>query len=189
MNDYREEASGVYRVTLYRPRYARDVVEWSKSEKGWTSAIVNEQEADGTLREVVDEDYRWASVLHPEPETKVRRDFDGRMATIVMPLVKHIWRENLSRHKGTQLVRYRPGGHYELHSDVGPSTRERFFSVLCYLNDDFEGGRTAFPSLDYSATPYAGTALVFPSTYPHRAEPVINGEKYVIVSWVLGPTT
>jgi hypothetical protein len=185
--DYLEEASGVYRVKLYEPRSSRAVVEWSKSAGGWASAVVNEQDADGALREVVDEEYRWASVLHPEPWTKVRRDFDGRMATIVRPLVKRVWRQELSRHKGTQLVRYQPGGHYDLHSDVGPSTCERFFSVLCYLNDDFEGGHTTFPALDYSATPAAGTALVFPSTYSHCAEPVISGEKYVIVSWLLGP--
>lgn len=188
LDEYREEASGLFRVALYRPRAVRAVVEWAKSARGWQSAVVNEQDADGTTREVVDEEYRWASALYPGLRMRVRRGFDERMATIVMPLVKQVWRKELSSHKGTQLVRYRPGGHYDLHRDTGPSTRERYFSVLCYLNDDFEGGRTTFPSLDYSAAPAAGTALVFPSDYYHCAEPVISGEKYVIVSWVLGPT-
>jgi hypothetical protein len=187
MNGYREEASGVYRVALYRPRSSRAVVEWARAAEGWAEAVVNEQAADGTTREVLDEDYRAASVLHPPPGSRVRREFDVLMATAVMPLVKKVWGRALSRHAGTQLVRYFPGGHYDLHSDVGPSTRSRHFSVVCYLNEDFEGGRTAFPRLDYSARPAAGTALVFPSTYAHRAEPVISGEKFVIVSWVLGP--
>ncbi len=189
MNEYREEASGVYRVALYRPRSSRAVVEWSKAARGWKSAVVNEQDADGVTHEVMDEEYRAASVLHPPPGSGVRRGFDERMATIVLPLIRSVWGKSHSRHAGTQLVRYLPGGHYELHSDVGPSTRSRHFSVVCYLNDDFVGGRTSFPELLYSAQPVAGTALVFPSTYAHRAEPVLGGEKLVIVSWVLGPAT
>jgi hypothetical protein len=188
MIEYREEASGVYRVTLYRPSACRAVLAWSKAADGWASAVVNEQAADGTSHEVLDDSYRSASILYPEPGTKVRLGFDERMTTIVRPLVKRVWRKELSSHKGTQIVRYRPGGHYDLHSDTGPSTRNRYFSVVCYLNDDFDGGRTTFPSLDYSATPAAGTALVFPSNYSHCAEPVVSGEKYVVVSWVLGPT-
>jgi hypothetical protein len=187
MNEYREEASGVYRVALYRPRSARAVVEWSKAARGWKSAVVNEQDDEGRTHEVVDEEYRAARVLYPQPGTSVRRAFDERMATVVMPLVKLVWGKSHTRHAGTQVVRYSPGGHYGLHTDVGPSTRARHFSVVCYLNDDFEGGLTAFPSLGHSARPEAGTALVFPSTYAHRAETVLSGEKFVIVSWVLGP--
>jgi predicted 2-oxoglutarate/Fe(II)-dependent dioxygenase YbiX len=58
---------------------------------------------------------------------------------------------------------------------------------VCYLNDDFEGGRTLFPALDYAVTPEAGRAVLFPSTYLHGSEPVIKGRKFVLVSWIDGP--
>jgi len=83
-------------------------------------------------------------------------------------------------------VRYEPGNYYAAHTDTGMNLLDRYFTVLCYLNDDFEGGQTSFPTLLYSAAPRRGKAVVFPSTYVHRADPVTRGEKYVIVSWMMG---
>jgi predicted 2-oxoglutarate/Fe(II)-dependent dioxygenase YbiX len=94
----------------------------------------------------------------------------------------------LSECQGTQLVRYKPGGHYVPHTDAGADEfANRYFTVLCYLNQDFEGGKTSFPSLNYAATPRAGKALIFPATYLHCAEPVVRGEKLILLSWVCGP--
>jgi predicted 2-oxoglutarate/Fe(II)-dependent dioxygenase YbiX len=84
-------------------------------------------------------------------------------------------------------VRYSPGDYYVAHSDVIPGDDYRYFTVLCYLNEEFEGGQTSFPVLGHRVTPRAGTAVVFPSSYLHRAEPVAGGEKYVIVTWLCGP--
>jgi hypothetical protein len=58
---------------------------------------------------------------------------------------------------------------------------------VCYLNDDFAGGGTEFTDLDYTVTPMPGKSIVFPARYLHRALPVLAGEKYVAVSWVIRP--
>ena len=114
------------------------------------------------------------------------RDFSEKLGRLVRPAVKELWRVDLTRHSGTHVVRYEPGNYYAAHTDTGMNLLDRYFTVLCYLNDDFEGGQTSFPTLLYSAAPRCGKAVVFPSTYVHRADPVTRGEKYVIVSWMMG---
>jgi hypothetical protein len=54
------------------------------------------------------------------------------------------------------------------------------WSVLFYLNDDYEGGEISFPDLDITIKPTAGSALVFPCTANHAALEVKSGEKYYI---------
>jgi predicted 2-oxoglutarate/Fe(II)-dependent dioxygenase YbiX len=88
---------------------------------------------------------------------------------------------------GTQIIRYRKGGRYVAHTDAGVDYAERYFSVVCYLNDDFTGGLTSFPSLEYSTRPQTGKAIIFPSRYFHCAEPVSSGEKFIFLTWVCGP--
>jgi predicted 2-oxoglutarate/Fe(II)-dependent dioxygenase YbiX len=63
----------------------------------------------------------------------------------------------------------------------------RYYSLVCYLNDDFEGGSTRFPALDYAVKPQCGKAILFPSRYLHGGEPVISGQKYILISWITGP--
>ena len=113
--------------------------------------------------------------------------FDEKMDEIVKPLIKNIFGVSLSKHVDTQILRYPPGGHYIPHQDVGSDLLDRYFTVVCYLNDDFEGGRTWFPSLNYSVVPQAGKAVFFPASFFHCAQPVIKGEKFAIISWISGP--
>ena len=47
-----------------------------------------------------------------------------------------------------QIIRYQAGQHYHYHTDTGGSSQiaGRAITVLVYLNDDFEGGQTSFPT-------------------------------------------
>jgi len=130
---------------------------------------------------------RRARVLQPAFAEKIYDDFDCRMDQKVKPLIRSIWHADLKVHAGTQFIRYSPSGHYEPHTDSGLDLNDRYFSVLCYLNDDFEGGHTSFPYLNYFAVPKRGRAIVFPSRFMHCAEPVVSGEKFVVLTWVMGP--
>lgn len=183
---FTEEAERIIALSLFQPRSCRALIESVREHKSWASAQVGKRGADGEIRSVVDPDYRTASVLFSEHLSGQCRKFDVKMNTVLKPLVQHLWGRALFEHDGTQLVRYSPGGHYRAHSDVGRRTRNRYYTVLCYLNDDFAGGNTRFPSLDYSVTPRCGKAILFPSAYQHCGEPVTSGEKYIIVSWSTG---
>jgi hypothetical protein len=130
---------------------------------------------------------RRARILPPAFAEKIYDDFDRRMDQKVKPLIKRIWHVDLKEHAGTQIIRYSSNGHYEPHTDSGLDLNDRYFSVLCYLNDDFEGGCTSFPYLNYFAVPKRGRAIIFPSRFMHCAEPVVSGEKFVVLTWVMGP--
>lgn len=184
---YREESNEVFSLALYDTNSCGSVVEKIKRLRYWYNARVRKDVGNGRYRSVRMASVRKARILDPYRATKIYDDFHQRINRVVKPLMKEIWRVDFSEHAGTQFIRYAPHGHYEPHTDSGLDLQERYFSVLCYLNDDFEGGRTSFPFLDYDAVPKKGRAIIFPSSYMHCAEPVIAGEKFVALTWVVGP--
>jgi hypothetical protein len=58
--------------------------------------------------------------------------------------------------------RYLPGGFYVSHVDADLDMKDRYFSIVCYLNDSFSGGQTSFPKLDFSFTPKNRESSDFP---------------------------
>lgn len=186
MVEYTEEIKGLLSLRLYDAQECRAIIAEATQSAAWSAAKVSERAAGGfspaTRREA-----RSASVLAPARESEVRRTFDLKMERVVRPLVNRVWRAQLTRHAETHFVRYAPGDYYTPHSDTGLHRHDRYFTIVCYLNEDFAGGATSFPQLNHCVTPRAGQALVFPSTYLHCAEPVTGGEKYVLVSWLVGP--
>lgn len=183
----RREADGIVSLSLFRPRACLEMIESVRGVAGWDTAKVGKRGPDGEIRSMVDPQFRTASVLFTEYLAAIEKKFDAQMNALLKPLVERLWGRNLTEHDGTQLVRYSPGGHYRAHSDIGRRTRNRYYTVLCYLNDDFEGGKTLFPALDYEVTPRSGKAIIFPSGYLHCGAPVTSGEKYILVSWITGP--
>lgn len=93
-----------------------------------------------------------------------------------------------------QVLRYAPGGKYGLHADAEhfDFTQNRFyrfldrdFSMLIYLNDEYEGGELNFPWLNYRYKPKAGDLVIFPSNhiFSHESLPITRGNKYALVTW------
>ena len=108
-------------------------------------------------------------------------------------LPKKIKRKTKS-HSPPDLMRYDVGGFYKRHSDsevfntaTGRWERviDRDYSLLLYLNDDFEGGAVHFTLFNYTYKPSKGDLLLFPSNhlYLHEAQAVESGVRFVIVSW------
>jgi hypothetical protein len=84
-----------------------------------------------------------------------------------------------------QLVRYRAGGFFYTHQDATESPKEwRKLSFVVYLNDDFAGGATCFPSLGVNVQPRTGYALLFAPHCVHYADAVAAGEKYIFLFWL-----
>jgi predicted 2-oxoglutarate/Fe(II)-dependent dioxygenase YbiX/peroxiredoxin len=93
-----------------------------------------------------------------------------------------------------QILKYGPGGKYDQHADAEHFNREkqewvrsldRDYSVLLYLNDEYEGGELEFVSFKYRFKPTRGMLVAFPADhrYLHAALPTTSGLRYVIVSW------
>jgi hypothetical protein len=54
------------------------------------------------------------------------------------------------------------------------------FSMITYLNEDYEGGEIEFPNHNMSLKPASGSLLIFPSQEPylHKVNPILSGERY-----------
>lgn len=183
---YDEVATGILALPLYEAEFCRTILESVKLSGDWESATIRLQSDDGRFNSAPSE-VRSATILAEHQVTRLVPDFADRLTTKVSPVIKQFWGVDLHGYSGTQIVRYLPGGRYLAHADAGQDMQDRYFSVVCYLNSDFEGGTTRFPNLGYRAIPQCGKAIIFPSKYLHSAEPVLEGEKYVLVTWLLGP--
>lgn len=102
------------------------------------------------------------------------------------------------------IVKYNNGGEYKQHHDfLHPNTDyyefhtkrggQRRYSCLFYLNDDFDGGETDFPKINYRVIPELGKLVVWKNLNDdlslnydslHAGLPVINGEKWICIIWV-----
>jgi hypothetical protein len=184
---YREEANGILSLSFYKSSACESMLAHVRGLDDWESATIRVHPDEDVYQSVPAPDVRAASILSACHLKQIFSDFDHKMSEIIKPVIKEFWGVRLEEYDGTQLVRYIPGGRYLAHRDTGLDLENRYFTVLCYLNDDFEGGTTAFPHIGYRAVPETGKVLLFPSGYLHAAEPVLKGEKYVLVSWVLGP--
>lgn len=94
-----------------------------------------------------------------------------------------------------QITKYHTGNYFNEHSDalyddqidkLGP---QRLWTCLVYLNDDFEGGNTIFPYIDYECTPQTGKLICWKNldssfdrdpSMVHKSEPVTQGSKYIL---------
>jgi len=96
-------------------------------------------------------------------------------------LYTNCWRESI------QLLRYEKTQNYNWHVDqnVDQHTKEyhRTISIVTYLQNADEGGRTLFTHRAYK--PKEGQSVIFPSNwcFPHSGEPVQKGVKIVAVTW------
>lgn len=74
------------------------------------------------------------------------------------------------------------GWHYENTSN----TPFRQLVTMLYLNDDYEAGETEFLYQSFRVKPKAGKFVIFPAgwSWTHRGNPPINGDKYILTSWV-----
>jgi len=93
-----------------------------------------------------------------------------------------------------QVLRYKEGGHYNPHQDVFYQDKnKRLYTFIIALNDEYEGGETAFPYLNEKYKLKAGDALFFhtldnygldTTDALHGGQPVKSGEKWVCNLWV-----
>ncbi|KAB8029207.1 2OG-Fe(II) oxygenase [Fluviispira multicolorata] len=86
-----------------------------------------------------------------------------------------------------EVVRYSEGGMFKPHTDAHRENSHRAFTIIVYLNEDFIGGETYFPNLDYKCIPKSGLVLLFLSNELHSSLPIIEGKKNIIVFWGFYP--
>ncbi|GCC52874.1 hypothetical protein SanaruYs_31130 [Chryseotalea sanaruensis] len=94
-----------------------------------------------------------------------------------------------------QCVRYGPGEQFGVHFD-SDITNRRLYTLLIYLNDNYQAGETYFPEIDLKITPKKGRCLMFRNVDEsynkilhsvHSGLPTTSGVKYACNIWVRYP--
>lgn len=95
-----------------------------------------------------------------------------------------------------QILHYEPGQQYHRHSDALPHVapdQQRVLTFLVWLNDDYEGGETAFPAVDLEVRGRTGDGLLFRNASAdgapdprsiHAGLPVTRGVKHLASRWI-----
>jgi hypothetical protein len=67
------------------------------------------------------------------------------------------------------------------HFDGQDGNKDLAFSLVAYINDDYEGGEISFPNHNVSIKPKAGSLIMFPSQEPyiHEVKPITSGTRYM----------
>src|SRR4029453_5716558 len=112
--------------------------------------------------------------------------------------------------EGPTVLHYSPGEQIQNHFDfVDPKSTsdyagemarngQRMITFLIYLNDDYEGGETAFPELGFSHRGRRGDGLFFVNAHPdlapdlrmlHAGRATTRGEKWLVTQFVRSKAT
>jgi PKHD-type hydroxylase len=101
------------------------------------------------------------------------------------------WNYDITSSENVQFAEYGPEQHYAWHTDtftLSGNPVERKITVVCLLNDEFEGGKFQLRLYnDYDAPLEKGTMIAFPSILEHRVVPVTSGIRYSATMWFSGP--
>jgi len=107
--------------------------------------------------------------------------------------VNKIYKINIDSFELAQIAYYdeEDSGHFDWHSDNGPTSMRRKISISIPLNDpsEYEGGDIQFNAGGKILAPpqVQGKLIIFPSWVVHRVTPVTKGRRYSMVIWIHGP--
>ncbi|MGR5945768.1 2OG-Fe(II) oxygenase family protein [Enterobacter sp. C4G1] len=184
----KEIAPGIVSANMYSPKECADII-FSANQQAdqWMKATVSEFDDVKGKKEILDTFSRNGLVKSHQQLPSLCAKFELIANDLFSQVLRTKWSLPPLTLEDTQLVRYSPGGFFKKHTDWGRSHPQRCISLALYLNDEYEGGCLEFPLLDVRHKPTTGECIAFPSDYLHSGEPVIEGEKYVFLSFMCGP--
>jgi len=158
------------------------------------------------LFEVEKPDFKRATVVderdgseRPDP---IRTSEESHIHWLIEDPLIHVFNRRLASMSGTdvnqgeplQILRYRPGQQYRPHVDyIQGAANQRVKTALLYLNQDYGGGETAFPSAGLTVKGRIGDVLLFRNMLEdgkvdrvseHAGLPVLEGVKYIATRWI-----
>lgn len=166
------------------PKLLSDATDLILSNPPWRPARVYSTLSDSP-GEREDISYRDASVLSRAAAGELYSVFERYVEEHVLHAAISHWGIDELALEGTQLVRYRPGGHFAPHRDADAMFTNRCLTIISYLSEGFEGGETYFPTFKVRVEPKAGRTIVFLSEHLHAGQPVLAGEKHILATWAI----
>lgn len=85
-----------------------------------------------------------------------------------------------------QFTEYKEGGFYGWHTDSSDMFKERFYSTVILLSDNYSGGNLEIEEdgIKIALNKSIGNLYLFPSHFLHRVSPVEKGVRYSLVNWI-----
>jgi predicted 2-oxoglutarate/Fe(II)-dependent dioxygenase YbiX len=126
----------------------------------------------------------------------VHKGIGARLAAVGLDANAQRWKFDITKANQSEFLKYPAGGgRYKGHIDTFLNKNStnlaecRKLTVLAFLNDDFKGGKFFLQTGHEKIYPTQkkGTVLVFPSFILHGVEDVEEGERYSVVTWMVGP--
>lgn len=126
----------------------------------------------------------------------VHKGIGARLAAAGFDANAQRWKFDVRKANQSEFLRYPAGGgRYKGHLDTFISMDRvaqeecRKVTVLAFLNDDFKGGKFFLQTGHEKLYPpqKKGTVLCFPSFLLHGVEDVEEGERFSVVTWLVGP--
>ena len=173
------------------------------------SNFINEEQAN-RIKALAEPEFSESTIVSGS-DTNIRKSQTAWLSK-EEPIVKEIIKQvcalakmPFSHAEKMQVVKYEPDGYYNEHYDAACDDRkecvefeqnggQRKITMLIYLNDDFDGGETHFPTLKHTYKPQKFGGVLFYSLqndgnqcHPkalHAGIPVKNGNKYVCNVWL-----
>lgn len=126
----------------------------------------------------------------------VYKGIGARLAAAGLDANAQRWKFSINKANQSEFLKYPAGGgRYKGHLDTflskDPANLEecRKVTVLAFLNDDYKGGKFFLQTGHEKIYPpqKKGTVIAFPSFILHGVEDVEEGERYSVVTWLVGP--
>lgn len=160
----------------------------SDAEPNFLDSMVS---ADGSLH----------SQVHSRRRTSKTAALSGSLCDAIVRRAASLLGLAADRFETLQCVKYEAGAEFSPHFDVpvgaaAEGSAARGWTLLAYLNHEFEGGETFFPLLDLKVRPQQGCLLAFRNRgfrgeangYSlHAGLPVHAGVKYACNLWCSNP--
>jgi Rps23 Pro-64 3,4-dihydroxylase Tpa1-like proline 4-hydroxylase len=83
--------------------------------------------------------------------------------------------------KQCYINKYFPGQYMGPHADSYGNKYDKKYTMLIYLNSNYDGGEIIFNNKNIKFKPKAGSMLIFPAEEIHSTNIVENGNKYFIL--------
>ena len=155
------------------------IVKIAEENDIWNDTTIGEGALDKNIRD--------ASVFNFEESDPLNGWFTLQLWEKIKEYNKKYKFLQLSKNEPPQILKYDIGQHYKAHTDQGTLFNRSLSTVVSLSDsDEYEGGNLEFPEQGLSYKLNKGEGVFFPSNfmYPHKVTPVMNGERYSLVTWI-----
>lgn len=146
-----------------------------------------ESSRSGVRRDVIDYQNKKRRD-HEVTDARLLRLLTSTVGRRVMPELQRAFHYRATRFEGFKIACYdsESGGFFRAHRDnLSPSTAHRRFALTLNLNDDYTGGHLIFPEFGpHRYRPPAGDAIAFSSSFLHEVQPVTQGRRFTLLSFL-----